>query len=352
MVTSCADTATTADPPSGSASTTIKSTQAIARVGHAVRPHSTTPTPSPGGNPFPAQPPRPATTSHSPSKSESVSESNALAILTAIAVKGRAPMTGYDRDLFGSAWTDDNGNAFGHNGCDTRNDILRRDLQDPVIEAGTFECVVLRGSLADPYTGRDIAFLRGEETSAEVQIDHVVPLGDAWQTGAQQWSSEKRQDFANDPLNLIAVDGPTNESKGDGDAATWLPPNRGFWCRYVLRQATVKAKYGLWMTAPELDATRRILNDCGHLAVPREPGRLHPPSHANVQQVRPIFTPPTKRHHAPARSGAACEPGYSPCLRITSDLDCGEIADSLKPIHVTGSDPYRLDADGDGLGCE
>jgi len=260
-------------------------------------------------------------------------------------------MTGYDRELFGSAWSDDNGNPFGHNGCDTRNDILRRDLEHPVVETGTNECVVLSGTLNDPYTATAIHFVRGETTSTQVQIDHVVALGDAWQTGAQRWGPERRQDFANDPLNLLAVDGPVNESKGDADAATWLPPNHAFRCRYVARQTAVKAKYGLWMTTAEQAATRQILSGCSLLGLPAEPGQLHARSSYRVASAPPpgSTAPPTRE---PTQHPGGCEPGYTPCLPIVSDLDCGDIDDSLKPIHVTGSDPYRLDGDGDGFGCD
>ena len=201
----------------------------------------------------------------------------AAAALANIPVKGRAPKTGYDRDQYGPPWTDDNNNWFGHNGCDTRNDVLRRDLYHAVIKQGTFGCVALAGELSDPYTASTIDFVRGTSTSTAVQIDHVVALGDSWQSGAQQWSQEKRQDFANDPLNLLAVDGPANESKGDSNAASWLPRNRMFRCTYVARQTAVKAKYGLWMTAPEKDAITRILDSCPTQLLPQEPGRLHPP---------------------------------------------------------------------------
>jgi len=122
-------------------------------------------------------------------------------------VKGRAPKTGYDRDAYGTSWTDDTNVPFGHNGCDTRNDVLRRDLYHLLIEEGTFGCVALSGDLKDPYTATSVDFVRGTSTSTDVQVDHVVALGDSWQSGAQQWSQEKRQDFANDPLNLLAVDG-------------------------------------------------------------------------------------------------------------------------------------------------
>lgn len=178
------------------------------------------------------------------------------AALDALPVKGRAPRTGYDRDEFGAAWAD-----VDHNGCDTRNDILARDLTDVTFKPGTGDCIVLTGTLADPYGGETIDFERGPGSS-EVQIDHVVALNDAWQKGAQQWSDDKREAFANDPANLMAVDGPLNQQKGAGDAATWLPPKSGYRCVYVLRQIRVKAAYGLWVTAAEHDAMDTYLDKC------------------------------------------------------------------------------------------
>ncbi|QGU01462.1 hypothetical protein CKALI_02885 [Corynebacterium kalinowskii] len=185
-----------------------------------------------------------------------------LATLNSLPVKGRAPKTGYERAQFGQAWTDDVNVEYGHNGCDTRNDILQRDLVNETFKDGTRNCVVLTGLLHDPYTAADINFVRGQDTSSAVQIDHVVALSNAWQTGAQQLSEEQRRNFANDPLNLLAVDGPANQQKGDGDAATWLPANKAFRCEYVTRQVNVKAKYQLWVTAPEKDAISNILVKC------------------------------------------------------------------------------------------
>lgn len=181
----------------------------------------------------------------------------ALEAALALPVKGRAPRTGYDRDLFGSGWVDTD-----RNGCDTRNDILARDLTDVTYKAGTNDCVVLTGVLADPYSGTTVPFLRGNDTSTAVQIDHVVALADAWQKGAQQWDEETRVAFANDPLNLLAVSGELNQAKGDGDTATWLPPNRAVRCAYVARQVAVKVAYGLWVTPAERDAMVRILDRC------------------------------------------------------------------------------------------
>ena len=182
---------------------------------------------------------------------------SALAALATVPVKGRAPRTGYDRALFGPTWAD-----VDRNGCDTRNDVLRRDLTADVLRAGTHGCVLLSGTLLDPYTATTISFVRGQGSSTAVQIDHVVALSDAWQKGAQQLSAETRRAFANDSLNLLAVDGLTNQGKGDGDAATWLPPNKAFRCPYAARQVAVKAKYGLWVTSAERDALGRILATC------------------------------------------------------------------------------------------
>lgn len=191
-----------------------------------------------------------------------VSPSTAQAQLDTLDVKGRAPKTGYERSEFGQAWTDDVTVAQGRNGCDTRNDVLRRDLTAITVKPGSRECVVLSGILLDPYSGKTIDFMRGEKTSPAVQIDHVVAMSDAWQKGAAQWDRAKRTDFANDPANLQATDGPTNQEKGNGDAATWLPPNKAYRCTYVSRQIDVKARYGLWVTAAEKDAMARTLATC------------------------------------------------------------------------------------------
>lgn len=177
-----------------------------------------------------------------------------LAQLATLPVKGRAPKTGYERSQFGSGWKDPD-----RNGCDARNDILRRDMNALVARPGTQGCIITSGILPDPYTGTAISFVRGQGTSNAVQIDHVVALSDAWQKGAQQLTADQRLELANDPLNLLAVDGPTNGSKSDGDAATWLPPRKSFRCTYVARQTAVKAKYGLWVTQAEHDAIKRVV---------------------------------------------------------------------------------------------
>ena len=196
----------------------------------------------------------PTTTTQSPSSSQSPL---AIDLLNELAVKGRAPKTGYSRAAFGQAWAD-----VDRNGCDTRNDILKRDLTNLAFKAKTRNCVVLSGILNDPYSGERIEFLRGEKTSELVQIDHIVALSNAWQTGAFQKSLSERTQLANDPLNLLAVKGALNSQKGDGDAATWLPPLKSFRCEYVARQIAVKKRYGLWVTPPEKEAMVRILKSC------------------------------------------------------------------------------------------
>ena len=183
--------------------------------------------------------------------------STAETILDSLEVKGRAPKTGYTRAQFGQTWADVN-----RNGCDTRNDILQRDLTDVVFRIGTKNCVVESGTLIDPYSGTTIYFVKGEKSSMEVQIDHVVALSNAWQTGAFKLTLTKRTEFANDPENLMAVQGRLNSQKGDGDAATWLPPLKSYRCTYVSKQIAIKAKYGLWVTVPEKTAMKNILVRC------------------------------------------------------------------------------------------
>ena len=187
----------------------------------------------------------------------SAAPSSAEELLNTLAVKGRAPKTGYTRAQFGATWADVN-----RNGCDTRNDILKRDLKNLVFRTKTHDCVVESGTLIDPYSGLQINFVKGVKSSMEVQIDHVVALSNAWQTGAFKLTLEKRTAFANDPDNLLAVQGRLNSQKGDGDAATWLPPLKSYRCTYVSKQISVKAKYGLWVTAPEKSAMLNILSKC------------------------------------------------------------------------------------------
>ena len=187
----------------------------------------------------------------------------ATAILETLPVKGRAPKTGYTRAQFGPAWAD-----VDRNGCDSRNDILKRDLSAITFRAKTRNCVVESGTLLDRYSGETINFVKGNLSSMDVQIDHVVALSNAWQTGAFKLSAIERKALANDPLNLFAVKGRLNSQKGDGDAATWLPPLKSFRCTYIAQQIAVKAKYSLWVTTPEKAAMTSILSACPSQKVP------------------------------------------------------------------------------------
>jgi hypothetical protein len=197
---------------------------------------------------------------HTVNTEAAANSQQADAVLATLPVKGRAPKTGYKREQFSDGW-------LTVSGCDVREHILARDMSNVSFKSEA-DCTVLSGVLLDPYTGKEIHFVRGPSTSDDVQIDHVVALSDAWQKGAQQSSPELRLQFANDSLNLLAVDGPTNQKKGDGDAATWLPPNKDYRCRYVARQIAVKQKYNLWVTQAEYDAMQKVLASC--------PGQLLP----------------------------------------------------------------------------
>ncbi len=194
-----------------------------------------------------------------PTQSTSANEPTALAVLNQLEVKGRAPKTGYSRAAF-THWSDLN-----RDGCDSRNEILKRDLTQIVFKTGTRDCKVISGQLLDPFSGKTLIFSSSKST---VDIDHLVSLSNAWQTGAAYLDKKTRESLANDPLNLLAVDAKLNRQKGDGDAATWLPPLKSFRCKYVAIQVAVKAKYLLWVTSAEREAIIKVLDNC--------PGQLIP----------------------------------------------------------------------------
>ncbi|MDJ0457460.1 DUF1524 domain-containing protein [Arthrobacter sp. NQ7] len=277
----------------------------------------------------------------------------AIDLLATLPIKGRAPKTGYDRAQFGQAWAD-----VDRNGCDTRNDILKRDLTG-ITYTNSVPCKVQSGTLADPYTGTSINFVRGAATSTAVQIDHVVALSDAWQKGAQQLTLEQRTALANDPLNLQATDGPTNQQKGDGDAATWLPPNKGFRCEYVARQISVKATYGLWVTQAEHDAMARILGDCsGQLAPTNQQAPVAPVAPAPVAPApAPAAVAPAPAPAAPAAAPVApapapVAPAPAPAAVYYANCTAARAAGAA-PLYA-GQAGYRpaLDRDSDGIACE
>lgn len=281
----------------------------------------------------------------------------AMDVLATLPIKGRAPKTGYSRAEFGQAWAD-----VDRNGCDTRNDILARDLGAKTFKPGTRDCVVLTGVLADPYTNSTIDFVRGAATSSAIQIDHVVALNDAWQKGAQQLSIEQRTALANDPLNLLAVDGHSNQQKGAGDAATWLPPSKSYRCDYVARQISVKATYSLWVTQAESDAMLRVLENCSDIAAPTN--QTPPPTPdaapapveavilpplAPVPEVAPVEAAPPAAPAVPAKPAPLVEAPAAVYYQNCSAVRAAGAA----PIHVgqPGFQP-KFDRDGDGVGCE
>jgi hypothetical protein len=267
----------------------------------------------------------------------------ALAAVALLTVKGRAPKTGYTRGQFGHSWFDTD-----RNGCDTRNDMLRRDLGSRQMKN---TCKVLAGTLApDPYTSTSIRFVYGG--ASEVDIDHVVALSDAWQKGAAKWAAGKRLAFANDPLNLLAVDASANRSKGDGDTATWLPPNRSYRCTYVARQVAVKGKYGVWVTPAEREAMKRVLTTCPSMRLPGPgaaptlaalPRAVSPPAPQPAPAPRPVAPAPAPRPVAPAPP--AQDVYYANCTAAR--------AAGAAPI-MRGEPGYasKLDRDNDGIACE
>ena len=275
-------------------------------------------------------------------------EGTALAQLAGLEEKGRAPKTDYDRDLFG--WRDD----MDRNGCDTRNDVLRRDLTAITLKGGTDGCVVQRGTLDSPYSGDTIDFDRSDSA---VDIDHVVALSDAWQTGAANWDEQTMRELANDPLNLLAVDSGLNRQKGDGDAATWLPPKKDYRCEYVARQIAVKDKYELWVKPAEADAMERVLDGCdGFLALEDDdqwPDAGEGDVVATEEEPAPATTEPEPAPETePAPKG---EPGSSGSGGGSGPFENCAAAREAGAAPVYATDPgygRHLDGDGDGVGCE
>jgi len=251
----------------------------------------------------------------------------ALATLATLPVRGRAPMAGYSRDAFGPAWLDAD-----RNGCDERNDVLARDLTATTEE----NCRILTGTLTDPYTSREISYVYGDGTL--VDIDHVVALGNAWVSGAWRWDLRRRAALATDPLNLLAVDASANRQKGDGDAATWLPPAKAYRCAYAARQTAVKAKFGLSVTAPERDAIVRVLATCPEQALPADSGAPLDVDHH--------LSDPSTTVQAPGSHGSGDGTVWF------ENCDAARAAGAA-PVH-RGDPGYgsHLDGDGDGSACE
>lgn len=320
-----------------------------------------------------AQTPNPAGTSASPTPSETplpeAKTGTALAILAELEVKGRAPKTGYDRDFFG--WRNDTD----RNGCDTRNDVLRRDLRGITLRRSG--CVVLGGTLGSKFSGETFDCIRGDGNN--IDIDHIVSLSNAWQTGARSFDASTAVEFGNDPRNLLAVESWLNAQKGDSEAATWLPPHKPYRCEYVARQIAVKHKYELWVVPPEKEAMIRVLSSCDDQ--PAFASAAEWPSARGGDVDGYAEAPGTKAlsqqsssgsggsggsgagsgkskgsgsgsgRSSGSGSGSGSGPGSGPGGAYRN---CTEARDrGGAPVHV-GEPGYgsHLDRDGDGIGCE
>jgi hypothetical protein len=255
-----------------------------------------------------------------------VSRPAAVAALESLGVRDDGGAAGYDRAAFGPAWTDTD-----RNGCDTRNDVLARDLQDVVVRPGTNGCVVASGVLVDAWSGQTVPFERGRST---IEVDHLVALADAWRSGASAWPYARLLAFANDPLELLAVPRAQNQAKSDADASAWLP-EQGV-CAFAARQVAVKQKYGLSVTAAERDALGGALASC-----PDEPL----PTSA-VPTLAPDRSPAPRPPTPSAAAGEPAAPDHGTCAAAKA---------AGGGPYVAGRDPeyasYR-DPDGDGVTCE
>lgn len=300
-------------------------------------------------------------------KTQPAFATKALDLLALLPIKDTASTTAYSaRAMYGQAWAD-----IDRNGCDTRNDILKRDLTK-VVFVDNSTCKVESGILApDPYTAKTINFQRGPATSSAVQIDHVVALGDAWLKGAQKLTGVQRMAFANDPLNLQATDGPTDVRKGESDAAAWLPPNTSYRCEYVARQIAVKATYDLWVTQAEYDAMAVVLEDCPDQLVPTNENEVEvlvaaeeeaapaaeavvpaPAAPAPFVAPAPVAPAPAPAPYVPPAPAPA--PYVPPAPAPAYYANCAAVrAAGAAPIRV-GQPGYsrKLDRDGDGVACE
>lgn len=305
------------------------------------------------------QPAAGVATSTAPALVDGPSAANAaLAVLATLAVKGKAAMTGFAPDMFGAPLTE--ATARGDNGCDTRDDILRRDLTHVVTAAGG--CTVRSGTLRDPYTGATILFRATDPGT--VQIDHVVTLADAWVTGIDNKPTQLRDQLAHDPLDLQATEGPVDAKKGTGDAAAWLPPAPSYRCTYVARQIDVKAKYRLWVTPAEHDAMVRVLAGCGGTPPSSRPlgttrraaatsVAVAPPSTTPSTTSPPVLPPTSGMEQPPATtdetrqsvSTAAAPQGCSPLTNAGNCYRPGEFC------RASDHGVIGTDASGDRIQC-
>ncbi len=223
-------------------------------------PSATVTTTTPSTPPKPTASPGPTASSTPSAKPRA--ESTARKRLRGLTVRPRPrPASNYSRREFGSGWSDTDGN-----GCNQRDDVLLRDAlpgSTKVQRQGRCAHDVLAGTWLDPYNGKRVALdnLKDLRQAQAIQIDHVVPLAEAWVSGASKWPAQRRRQFANDLLSLLAADGPTNASKGAGDPAAWRPKKR-FQCRYAIRWINVKHRWNLTVDPSEVAALEDMLDTC------------------------------------------------------------------------------------------
>ena len=268
--------------------------------------------------------------------------SNVLALLDALTVSAEHS-NGYDRDLF-RHWIDAD-----RDGCDARKEVLLAEAVAAPRQGN--RCSLSDGAWISRY---DRATEQGD--GGGFDVDHLVPLAEAWESGAHAWSSQRREDYANDlgyEDSLIAVSAKSNRSKGARDPATWLPPEAGQHCWYAASWVHVKTRWALTIDQAEANTLHNVLNDCSDDSF--DVG-LPAPVVAEESPAVPESTTteePTTIQTTETDSG--CHPAYRPCLpNLPGDaLNCGELTSGQKPVTVLtmGADPYRLDSDRDGQGC-
>jgi hypothetical protein len=343
LVAGCASSTASTDPVADAGRVPGTVTTVPAAPSPSVTP-SSTPSPTASRTPGSVTTVTPAPTS-SPEPSETpvravTPPSGAFLALEDLPVAAAGTMSDYDRDSLFGGWIDADGDCE-----DSRNEVLARDLTGITSADG---CRVDTGTLADPYTGATIDFVRGVATSNDVQVDHVVSLGNAWVTGARRLSRAERVALANDPLNLLAVDGPTNGSKSDKDASQWLPPNRAFACEMVAVQIAVKSRYDLWVTAPEKTAMAEVLSDCPDQQLPGgTPFGDLPGGTGTAPEPAPA---PAEVQEAPA----APAPAPAPAPADVYYANCTAAREAGAAPLLRGEPGYRnaMDRDGDGVACE
>ena len=257
-----------------------------------------------------------------------------LALLDALSVAAEQP-SGYDRDLF-KHWTDEDGD-----GCDTRREVLLAEAVMAPTQAS--RCSLSDGEWISRYDG-----LTEQGSGTGFDVDHLVPLAEAWRSGAHGWTADRREQYANDlgyEHSLVAVSARSNRSKGARDPATWLPPHTDQHCWYAAAWVHVKTRWSLTVDTAEADTVAGILSGCSDDALD-----VGLPAPVVQQQGSTPAEPATTQPPEPD-----CHPAYTPCLpNLAGDaLDCGDLTADQKPVTVNeiGVDPYRLDRDRNGVGC-